>query len=141
MDNVTEGSAWRNGSTKGAASELIACVHLMRQGWHVFRCESPSCPFDLAAYRNGEFVRVEVKSITWTNRARYAPAIPWPVNDEWDLLIAVDPDTCRCYEITSHDPKEGRQVIRTAYGFGPVTGYLGLSYEEQLAIANAPQIA
>jgi len=124
---MTDGT-WQSKGAKGAASELVACAHLMRQGWHVFRCESPNSPFDLVAYREGEFLRVEVKSISRVPlaRTRRSPdprmgvGIPWPSNDEWDLLIAVDPDEARCFEITTHDPREGTDLLRVHYGHMPV---------------------
>jgi hypothetical protein len=125
--DVTDGT-WQSKGSKGAASELIACAYLMRQGWHAFRCESPASPFDLVAYRDGEFLRVEVKSISRARRARThldpdpidGANIPWPSNDEWDLLVAVDPDGCDCVEITTHDYREGINLLRKHYGLPPV---------------------
>lgn len=108
---------WRNTAAKGAASELVACVYLLRQGWHVFRSQSSSCPFDLVAYRDGTFCRVEVKSINWGSALRKGPSVAWPTNDEWDLLLVVDPDDGDCTEITDHDPLAGRNLIRAKFGF------------------------
>jgi hypothetical protein len=49
--------------TRGALSELRACVDLMSRGFHVFRAMSPSCPCDLVAWdADGRIVRIEVKT-------------------------------------------------------------------------------
>jgi hypothetical protein len=73
-------------SAIGARSELVACAELMRLGFHVYRCESPTAPFDLVAYRDGRCLRVEVKSVTLKNQH---PQFSWPKNAEWDLLVVV----------------------------------------------------
>lgn len=50
-------------ATVGALRELVAAVHLMEKGYHVFRALSPSCACDLVAYRDGETpIRIEVRS-------------------------------------------------------------------------------
>lgn len=49
--------------TKGALSELRACVDLLARGFHVYRSMSASAPWDLVvAIPSGRMVRVEVKS-------------------------------------------------------------------------------
>ncbi len=55
-----------NGNTvnKGVISELRVEVDLLSKGYHVFRSESPGCPCDIVAIRNGECIKVEVKSIS-----------------------------------------------------------------------------
>ena len=73
--------------TVGAIAELLACADLMSLGYHVFRAESPHCPFDLIAYANGTSLRVEVKSLRVPQSQTVAPSFAWPVNDEWDLLV------------------------------------------------------
>lgn len=79
-------------SSKGAAAELIAVARLMAQGYHVYRCESPSAPFDLVSYRDGRLWRVEVKSLGRRDQS-CAPTFSAPANDEWDLLAVVDCDS------------------------------------------------
>jgi hypothetical protein len=71
----------------GPASELRAAVHLMRQGFDVFRCVGPHAPFDLVAYRNGQLYRVEVKTLSKSKSDSFVPPFGWPVNDEWDLVV------------------------------------------------------
>jgi len=85
-DAMISGDVARSTGAVGATSELIACAELMRLGYFVYRCESPSAPFDLVAYRDGRCLRVEVKTISMT---KYAPSYTHPVNDEWDLLAVV----------------------------------------------------
>lgn len=104
-------------SARGAASELFTCAYLLAKGYHVFRSESPSCPFDLIAYREGVYARVEVKSLS--RKTEFAPTFTWPSNDEWDLLIVVDEDGS-CIEVQSHDQHEARKVIRQALGLRPI---------------------
>ena len=74
---------------RGAASELLASAHLMSLGYHVFRALAANCPFDLFAYKDGETLRVEVKSSTYRPDDRYNPSFPKPRNDEWDILAIV----------------------------------------------------
>ena len=49
-------------SSQGAAGELIVCADLLRKGYGVFRSVSPHCAFDIIAYRNGAFDRIEVRT-------------------------------------------------------------------------------
>jgi hypothetical protein len=116
---VPESSAtWTSRSGKGAASELIASVHLLRQGYHVYRSMAGTAPFDLVAYRDGVLLRVEVKSATMKpGNDRYAPCFTWPANEDWDLLLVADDETGKCVEITSHNPSVGRNQFREHYGF------------------------
>lgn len=71
----------------GAASELRASVHLMEQGFDVYRCVAPTAPFDLVASRDDELFRVEVKSLSKPASPRGVPVFTWPTNDKWDILI------------------------------------------------------
>jgi hypothetical protein len=132
---VTSSGVYRdtvNGSGKvfkGAAAELMVCVHLMRQGYYVYRAESPHGPFDLVAYRDGVTLRVEVKSMNWslTNRERgYGPSVTWPTNDEWDLLVVVDHESQVCHEITTRDRSVAVCDIRRFCGYPAPTGPLTL---------------
>lgn len=108
--------AYSSGTT-GAASELIVCAELMRLGFHVFRCESPHAPFDLIAYRDGQFLRVEVKTVSLQ---KTGPTFGLPKNDEWDLLAIVSKlgevflfESGATYRVI-HD------TIRPHLGFAPV---------------------
>lgn len=104
----------------GAASELMACAHLLTEGYHVFRSESPNCPFDLVAYRNGEMLRIEVKTLNRTGPA--ALSYPRPGNNEWDRLVLVDYESQRVFvidpdQVTTHH--EIYDILRDAYGMPP----------------------
>lgn len=49
-------------SQTGAASELLVCVDLLRQGYDVFRAQSPSSSCDLVVILEGKALRIEVKT-------------------------------------------------------------------------------
>lgn len=99
----------------GAASEMVACSELMRLGFYVYRCESPHAPFDLVAYRNGQCLRVEVKTITFPERE--APNFKPPVNDEWDLLVVVGRKSDVFIFESGTSATDARDAIRGHYGF------------------------
>lgn len=46
----------------GARTELLVSADLMYRGYDVFRALSPSCNCDLVIFKNGEIVRVEVRT-------------------------------------------------------------------------------
>jgi hypothetical protein len=71
----------------GSTSELRAAVHLMQQGFDVYRCVSEHAVFDLVAHRDGELYRIEVKTLSKPKAEKYWLAIPWPVNDDWDMFV------------------------------------------------------
>jgi hypothetical protein len=48
--------------TLGAMNEMVVCADLIRQGYHVFRAVSPSCPCDLLILSGSKISRVEVTS-------------------------------------------------------------------------------
>lgn len=105
----------------GAASELVVCAELMRLGYHVFRCESPTAPFDLVAYRDGQCLRVEVKSLSFQQNS--APVVSVPTNDEWDLVAYVGRDA----DVFVFQPQPSADAlrrlvhdrVRAHYGFAP----------------------
>lgn len=109
-----------NRSDKGAASELLACTALMRAGYFVYRAESPSAPFDLVAYRDGQCFRVEVKSIVPQARESYAPTFGWPTNTLWDLLAVVGIDRVFFFD-SNTTIDEARDVVRSHYGHEPLS--------------------
>ena len=59
-------------ATTGAISELKVAVDLLSIGYHIFRAESPSCPCDLIALKNGKIFAVEVRTIA-RNRSGTIP--------------------------------------------------------------------
>lgn len=63
----------------------------MRQGFYVFFSTSTTVPFDLVAYKDGKFWRVEVRSLSFATPT--SPCFGWPgPKQEWDLLIVVSDD-------------------------------------------------
>jgi hypothetical protein len=48
---------------KAARAELLACAWLLQQGYEVFRNVSLSGFIDIIAYKNGETLKLDVKSI------------------------------------------------------------------------------
>ena len=71
----------------GIASELRAAAYLTERGFWVFHALSGTYPFDLIAYRDGKFLRVEVKSCVVIGAERLV--IPPRRNQDYDLLLAV----------------------------------------------------
>lgn len=104
---------------RGAASELRACAALMDQGYHVFRCEAPTAPFDLVAYRDGICLRVEVKTGSTHPDRPNSPTFTWPRNDEWDLLVIVSHHAVLQFPAPA-TYEEVRDAVRVAHGFAPL---------------------
>lgn len=109
----------------GAASELIASAHLIAQGYHVFRALAASCPVDLVAYRGGELLKVEVKTATVRPETRYAPSLPYPTNDEWDLLVVI----LSTGQVLTLEPRDTREELRA--DFLALLHPLGLQTQQQ----------
>jgi hypothetical protein len=70
----------------GAAGELTAAANLIQRGYLVYQSAARTGPFDLIAYRNGEFLRIEVRSIRVEQQKC---DVRW---EEVDLLARVMPD-------------------------------------------------
>lgn len=86
---------------KGAASELIACAHFLKQGYYVYRSEGQHAPFDLVVYKGGALLRVEVKSVSiQVNASTGARSCTFarPKNEEYDLLAVVIDDHVIVFE-------------------------------------------
>jgi hypothetical protein len=106
--------------TKGDLGVLKAQVDLFEQGFTICVPQTEHAPFDLVAYRNGEFRRVQVKYRALdrygTCHVRFANF--WadrhgthtrPVDKgEIDLYCIYCPDTDECYYL---DPKKYRSNV------------------------------
>ena len=119
---------------KGDLGVLKAQLDLFEQGYTVLLPLSEHCPFDLVAYRAGEFRRIQVKyrstdrhgkieikfSTCWNDR-HGTHTTPIDKN-EVDLFCVYCPDSDECYYV---DPDEfGKNVslrVRTPKN-GQVTG-------------------
>ena len=96
---------------KGDLGVLKAQVDLFEQGFTIFVPQTEHCPFDLVAYKEGEFKRVQVKYRAvdqyGTCHVRFANC--WadrhgthtrPIDKgEVDLYCVYCPDTDKCYYI------------------------------------------
>jgi len=104
--NVSDGHHTKE---KGDLGVLKAQVDLFEQGFAIFSPQTEHSPFDLVAYKNGEFRRVQVKyrskdqygkidikfSTCWTDRNGTHTV---PVDKtEIDLYCVYCPDTDECY--------------------------------------------
>jgi len=49
-------------ATTGAISELIVSVNLLQKGYEVYRALSPACSCDLAIFRKGTLLQIEVRT-------------------------------------------------------------------------------
>jgi hypothetical protein len=75
--------------TIGAIHELVVCTDLMTKGFDVFRAVSQSCFIDLVAIKNGNILKIEVTTGTFT----HAGALSYPKKnfDLFDHLAVVSP--------------------------------------------------
>jgi len=94
---------------KGDLGVLKAQLDLFEQGFTIFTPQTEHCPFDLVAYKEGEFRRVQVKyravdrfgkidvkfSTCWADR-NGTHTVPVDKN-EIDLYCIYCPDTDECY--------------------------------------------
>ncbi len=95
--------------TKGDLGVLKAQIDLFEQGFTIFVPLTEHCPFDLAAYKNGEFHRVQVKyrsmdrfgkifvkfSTCWSDKSGTHTS---PIDkNEVDLYCIYCPETDECY--------------------------------------------
>jgi hypothetical protein len=72
----------------GAHSELIACAHLLRSGYDVYRAVNWTSKADLVAVRGSEVIRVQVKTGSFVAEDGTF-SYPKPTDDDHDLLIVV----------------------------------------------------
>jgi hypothetical protein len=93
---------------KGAIGVAKATAELMRQGYSVLVPVDSTLPFDLVAYRDAKFIRIQVKYRTATNGAIRVDSRRSIVTngkiahrplatDECDAICAYCPDTDECY--------------------------------------------
>ena len=104
--------------TQGDLGVLKAKLTLFQQGFSILSPESEHLPFDLVAYRDGKFVRVQVKFRTETNGAvqvqfqntwadrHGSHVVKWD-KSEVDVVCVYCPDTDQCYFFRPQDFREG----------------------------------
>ena len=105
---------------KGDLGVLKAQLDLFEQGFAILVPLTEHCPFDLVAYKDGDFRRVQVKyrALTKNGALEIRFRTCWadrngthtvPTNkEEVDLFCVYCPDTDRCYYL---DPKEYRSNV------------------------------
>ena len=112
---------------KGDLGVLKAQIDLFEQGFTILAPLTEHCPFDLVAYRDGEFRRVQVKyravdrfgkvgvkfSTCWADRNGTHTS---PIDkDEVDLYCIYCPDTDECYHLRPADFGSNASLrVRTA---------------------------
>lgn len=104
---------------------MRAAIHLMDSGYNVFRALSPSCPFDLYAFKGDRSLRVEVTTghnYTRSTRPEIGAFFPTQKiaqlrNNEFDLLLVVFED--RIEEMTDD---ASVQSYRDKAGMPPLRG-------------------
>lgn len=77
--------------TVGAMNELRVCVDLLALGYDVFRAMSPSCSCDLAILREGQLLRVEVRT-GYENRTTKTLVTSKGTPSKFDVFAIVLPD-------------------------------------------------
>lgn len=95
---------------KGDLGVLKVQLELHVQGFSIFTSQSEHEPFDLIAYRDGHFIRIQVKyrsssngkidislSSTWSDK-RSLHSVAYKT-DEVDVFAIYCPDTDQCYFI------------------------------------------
>lgn len=100
--------------TKGDYGVLKAKLSLFENGFLICNPETEHAPFDLVAYKNGKFIRVQVKYITakdgkifFTPRTSYSDSKGSYSNvynkADIDYFIIYCPSTDKCYYIRAID--------------------------------------
>jgi hypothetical protein len=88
-----------NTGVAGAISELLVSADLLRRGLPVFRAVSAAAPCDLIVLRDGQALRVEVRSGTYGREVDGLPTIYFPLGDKdrgrFDVLAVVVGDVVR----------------------------------------------
>lgn len=74
--------------TKGAIAELFVSADLLKKGYEVFRAQSAACSCDLVTWKDGAFLRVEVKCGVYGKRGGMQYQYPRDPT-RYDLLAVV----------------------------------------------------
>ncbi len=76
--------------TTGTIGELVVAADLLRKGFEVFRAVSPSCSCDLAILKNGQLLRVEVRTGYRNQKTNHVRCALSPKNrDRFDIFAIV----------------------------------------------------
>ena len=92
--------------TKGKIAELMVSARLMELGWTVLNPLCETSRYDMAAEKNGKFIRVQVKYVTpskGTLHVNCKSSNNWSIltytSKEIDVLAAFDSIDCKIYFI------------------------------------------
>ena len=81
---------------EGAAREAVVTADLLRKGFEVLTSVSGNSPFDLAVYKGGEWLRIEVKGIRKN--------LMLEMHKAFDVLARVDGAAVRYEHSAFHTP-------------------------------------
>jgi len=103
---------------KGDLGVLRAQVEIAEQGWMVLLPLTEHSPFDLVAYKNGVFKRIQVKYRTARNNTvevtftsswsdKHGSHRRFVDKNDFDLYCIYCPDTNKCYFVDPNKYREG----------------------------------
>jgi hypothetical protein len=99
-------------SSKGDIGVARATADLIGRGFEVLLPVNSTSPFDLAIYRDGQFVRVQVKyiaairgvlTVAISRKSIWQGRVKKRSNDEADIVCVFNPDTDKCYYVAVSD--------------------------------------
>ncbi len=107
--------------TKGSIAELAVAGRLMEDGWHVLFPYGENMRYDLAAERDGGFLRIQVKYVTPKDGAlkvNCRSSNNWSVLHysarDIDMIAVYNPDTQRIYFVPVKKIRKSAMVLRLA---------------------------
>ena len=131
--------------SKGDLGVLYAKVDLAEKGFQILMPLTEHSPFDLVAYRDGAFVRVQVKyraakngvipldfKSTWSDRHGIHKATM--DKSEVDVVIVYCPDTRTCYYIDPRKHASGVQLRLAASRNNQVKGVLFADHFREMPV-------
>jgi len=93
---------------KGKIAELMVSARLIELGWTVLNPLTENCRYDVAAEKNGKFLRIQVKFVTPSRGVLHVnckSSNNWSIlkytPDEIDILAVYDPRNYKTYFIPS----------------------------------------
>lgn len=108
-------------ATKGNIGVAKATADLLIKGWDVLMPICSTSPFDLVIYRDGRFLRVQVKYRTPARgflevRARRASISPGKTvkntkNNELDIVCVYNPEDDSCYYVAASQCPVNLRVV------------------------------
>ena len=105
--------------TKGSIAELAVAGRLMKGGWHVLLPYGENIRYDLAAERDGQFLRIQVKYVTPKNGALKVNCrssnnwlvLHYSIHDI-DWIAVYNPKTEQIYFVPVSQIRRGAMTLR-----------------------------